>query len=235
MSRPRVDHAPGAMAASVANGCYPGMNEPRDGRARVLSQARILFVERGYADTSMQQIAEAAGLRKATLYHHFKDKEELFTQVLLVELQELSRELDRAIASGGTLAERLEAVAYVNFAEITRPDVYRLARDFWQHVPESKHQEIHQELHGLMAKFTDLFRNAADNGEIVAIDPQVVAVLFFHMVMGWATQSIDDPSVEPPDPRYAAQTVVQVLLQGVAKDLGRRSLAAARKALAGSE
>ncbi len=34
----------------------------------------------------MREIAEAAGLRKATIYHHFADKEELFTAIVMAEV-----------------------------------------------------------------------------------------------------------------------------------------------------
>jgi AcrR family transcriptional regulator len=48
-------------------------------RATILERATQLFLERGYAGTSMSVIADACGLRKASLYHHFSSKETLFT------------------------------------------------------------------------------------------------------------------------------------------------------------
>ena len=48
------------------------------GRARILQVARAAFVERGYAAVSMQELAGAAGLTKAAIYYHFRDKQELF-------------------------------------------------------------------------------------------------------------------------------------------------------------
>ena len=48
------------------------------GKDRVLKEATRLFVSKGYAATSMAQVAEAAEMQKASLYHHFKSKEALF-------------------------------------------------------------------------------------------------------------------------------------------------------------
>lgn len=45
-----------------------------DQREAILTQAARLFARRGYVGTSMNQVAEASGLSKATLYHYFKDK-----------------------------------------------------------------------------------------------------------------------------------------------------------------
>ena len=53
-----------------------------EARNRVLDAARPLFVDYGYKGVSMQQIAAAAGIHKATLYHHFKDKDALFAAVV---------------------------------------------------------------------------------------------------------------------------------------------------------
>jgi len=51
-------------------------------REEILERAIPLFLEGGYDDTSMAQIAEACGLRKASLYHHFPDKETLVLAVI---------------------------------------------------------------------------------------------------------------------------------------------------------
>lgn len=50
-------------------------------RAAILARAAELFAERGYAGTSMNDVAEAAGVGKATLYHYVRDKRALVAQI----------------------------------------------------------------------------------------------------------------------------------------------------------
>ncbi len=50
---------------------------------RVAEVAYKLFISQGYHGTSMRQIAEAADLTPASIYNHFKNKEQIFRQVLL--------------------------------------------------------------------------------------------------------------------------------------------------------
>jgi len=50
--------------------------------ATILSQAHRLFTERGFEATSIDEIAEAAGVAKGAVYHHFASKEAVFLRVL---------------------------------------------------------------------------------------------------------------------------------------------------------
>ena len=51
-------------------------------RERLLGEARRLFRERGYAATTLEQIAEAAGVTKGAIYGHFSSKEDLLISAI---------------------------------------------------------------------------------------------------------------------------------------------------------
>lgn len=59
-----------------------GMGEPTSGRERILAAAQSLFHTQGVAATSVDDIVRAAGLGKATFYHHFASKDELVETIL---------------------------------------------------------------------------------------------------------------------------------------------------------
>ena len=50
-------------------------------RRDLLDAARELFTERGYADTPLEDVVQRAGVTRGALYHHFRDKEDLFRGV----------------------------------------------------------------------------------------------------------------------------------------------------------
>lgn len=52
-----------------------------DQRETILQRATELFAQRGYTETSMNQVAEACGLSKPALYHYFKDKSALLVGI----------------------------------------------------------------------------------------------------------------------------------------------------------
>ncbi len=72
---------------------------PRD---RILEAAMTVFRRHGFRRSSIEETAEAAGLTRQALYHHFKSKEALFRAVI-------ERVHDGALADGAAAAERAEA------------------------------------------------------------------------------------------------------------------------------
>lgn len=59
----------------------------RETRARLVTTARKLFAEQGFASTSTEEILHLAGVTRGALYHHFTDKTALF-EAVCVELHE---------------------------------------------------------------------------------------------------------------------------------------------------
>lgn len=93
----------------------PRLNqEERSGRSRkqILDAALKLFSHRGYGATSVQDIAEAAGLSKGNIYHHFPDKETIFRELLDHYFQMLSEPdfpFNKALGTG-VFPDNLEAL-----------------------------------------------------------------------------------------------------------------------------
>src|SRR5688572_11006272 len=71
-----------------------------DQRQAILEQAARLFARQGYSATSMNQVAQACGLSKATLYHYFRDK---YSMLVSIADEHVSRlhDLVKSLAPGG--------------------------------------------------------------------------------------------------------------------------------------
>ncbi len=70
-------------------------------RASLIRVARQLFAEQGYAETATEEIVQRAGVTRGALYHHFRDKEDLFRAVY----EDVERDLAQRIAAGGLTRE----------------------------------------------------------------------------------------------------------------------------------
>ncbi len=79
----------------MARGRSPGYDDQRD---MIQQRAAHLFANRGYPATSMNQVAEACGVSKATLYHYYRDKYSLLVSIAeghVTRLQELVADVER--------------------------------------------------------------------------------------------------------------------------------------------
>jgi AcrR family transcriptional regulator len=78
-------------------------------RTRILDAARLCFVDRGYDQTTMKDIAAAAEMTAGALYHHFASKQELFAAVFRRHQGEALSALEGAVAGGGGFVAQLSA------------------------------------------------------------------------------------------------------------------------------
>ena len=77
--------------------------EMEETRALLLATARKVFSERGYADTSMDDLTAQAGLTRGALYHHFGDKKGL----LLAVAEQIDAEMDERLQTISKRADDL--------------------------------------------------------------------------------------------------------------------------------
>ncbi len=103
--------------------------DPGSTREAILDAARTAFAERGYAGASIGDIARVVGIAKASLLHHFSNKDELYTEVFERLLAEWFVKIEVAVvgeADGWTQFERGLTAGFEFFAE--NPDIVRLVR-----------------------------------------------------------------------------------------------------------
>src|SRR4249920_1642758 len=87
-------------------------------RAELLDIAAKLFAERGFKNTTVRDIADAAGILSGSLYHHFDSKEAMVDELLDSFQTALWEQYDAIESSDRTPKQKLEAVVRVAFDAI---------------------------------------------------------------------------------------------------------------------
>ncbi len=92
-------------------------NEPSR-REQLLAIAARLFAEKGFKNTTVRDIADAAGILSGSLYHHFDSKESMIDEILSTFQAALFGEYDEILASGEDARTKLERAVRVSFEAI---------------------------------------------------------------------------------------------------------------------
>ncbi len=157
---------------------------------RILDAAREQFRAYGYRKTSLEEIAEAAGVGKATLYHYTTGKDELFGEVLHRHYDEYLERLRTELGQVSTAPAKLRRYALVLL------DQHRRVREGLV-VPRNSEQEsfpfIVQHLHKFavmeIAILRDILSDGVAAGVFRKVNEELVATLLFASFKGMIAQA----------------------------------------------
>lgn len=94
--------------------------------AALLSTARRLFGERGYANVPIEEIAREAGVTRGALYHHFKSKDDLFAELFEALEEELVMTAARAAAAEANAWDSLRVGSRAFLEAVSQPATRRI-------------------------------------------------------------------------------------------------------------
>ena len=110
-----------------------GSEESRSARKRgaIIEAATTVFLRNGYLGTSMDEIAAVAGVSKQTVYKHFADKQRLFSQIVIITVDEASDPVHDEVVDlqdSGDIEADLRDLARRQLAVVMRPRLLQLRR-----------------------------------------------------------------------------------------------------------
>jgi AcrR family transcriptional regulator len=128
---------------------------------RIHQAALSLFMKKGFAATSVREIAKAAGITSASLYYYMPSKEDLLVAVALRAIRLLAepgREIDR---SGGSPDERLTALIRLHVLEHARGRrLWEVADEDWRQLEKKQRAPIVE----LRDEYQSFWESALDGG-----------------------------------------------------------------------
>jgi AcrR family transcriptional regulator len=141
----------------------------------ILRVAAEVLSEKGYYNTSLEEIAERLDLAKASLYHYFESKEALLTAALGAVAEEAILRLTAIAGEGGTAPERLRRLIIEQLQIITveYPELSRLflAHLEWPAVVRERVADWHDRHDAI---FRAVIADGVKAGELADIDVSVV-------------------------------------------------------------
>ncbi|HYE82062.1 MAG TPA: TetR/AcrR family transcriptional regulator [Clostridia bacterium] len=122
-------------------------------KEKILDACLSVFARYGYENTSVAMLAEAAGISKALIFHHFKSKKELYLNILDQCFEKGRMELGvDVLPEARDFFEAREKFSIIKFEYYKRnPDVYKLAKEAFYATPEELKAEIEEKYGAMIA------------------------------------------------------------------------------------
>ncbi|MEU8776899.1 TetR/AcrR family transcriptional regulator [Streptomyces sp. NPDC048606] len=169
-------------------------NEPVGRSARkhqaIMEAATAVFMSKGYAGTSMDDIAKLAAVSKQTVYKHFSDKEKLFAEIVLATTDRVDAMINLVSdvpADAEALEENLLRLARQFLTALTQPQVLQLRRLIIANAdtfPDLGATWYEQGFERVLAGLAGTFRHLADRG-LLRIDDPLLAANHFSGLLLW--------------------------------------------------
>lgn len=185
--------------------------------ASIQEAAMRVIARKGVDETTIQDIADEAGIAKGTVYVYFRDRDDLLAKTADGAFQGLLRELGPAFEAPGTFVERLRGLVLrqLRFFDEHRT-LFRATMLLKQREIETQKRatRAYAEYAALLEKF---LADAKAEGELRSdLDPQAVAAVYRDCIRGVILRRLEPKSSKPrTSVEEDAELIASILLRGI--------------------
>ena len=175
-----------------------------DNKKSILKAAESVFAKKGYSFTTMDDVAEEAQFSKATLYHYFKSKGDIFFEIILNSLEEMNQELRGIREMSIKAEEKLKEIVRFTFKFFQEKEnisrIFLMEMNFMQKFfnimaerqkPATNDQEL-SHLKNINPKrkvwrdvVSQILKEGIESGEFRKMDVQDTAYVFTSLLHGF--------------------------------------------------
>jgi AcrR family transcriptional regulator len=191
-------------------------------RHEILIAARTVFAQKGYANATLDEIAEKAEFAKGTLYNYFDSKEQLFDEMVAGMVDDMTAIAEHAIGEGGSVREQFHhytnhIIEYYKANE----DVLRiLVREMYrmQLEEEQAHlSELMKRVRNLAAILANVLKKEIAKKNIIKEDADTLAQVFVAMIHNRVMRrSVEGKGLQSLDTQKESGFLVKLFFEGAA-------------------
>ena len=186
-------------------------------RQAILDAASLLFIEKGFGGTNINDIADAVGMTRTALYYYFPSKESVL-EAVTKEVTERASELTQEVARRAGLPpdEVLRQLILRHAGLIlAHPLQFRVAERSESSLPESQRRAAQAARRAVRDDFVNVIRRGIGQGVFRAIDADIAAFSIIGMC-NWCAWWFDSRRGEPAEP--IAELIASLGLRMVCAD-----------------
>jgi AcrR family transcriptional regulator len=195
----------------------PATDKKAATRVQILQSALIAFSEKGYHQTTMDDIVARSGLSKGALYWHFKSKKELFIALVEWFILQFGEEISHAWTDDMSAADKIRTMVMVTVegSEQLLPFV-KVFLDFWSQTSED--EQLRQIFEGIIEDYQNQIEEVIEegmaSGEFRSVkEPRKLSLALFGMIDAlFLYQTLLEDKV---DMRGSAEAALDVIIEGL--------------------
>ena len=175
--------------------------------------AARLFREKGYAATSMRDLARAVNLEASSLYNHIGSKAGLLRDICFENAQRYLDEVDRVEKVESNAGEKVKALIHFHVRMATEDITSIMAfNDEWRHLDEPHLSEFRQLRKNYEGRFRHILEEGMNAGEFKTAHPTIVLYTIFSAIR-WLHDWYKPGHALTPE--QLERDIIQILLEGL--------------------
>lgn len=188
-----------------------------DKRERIVEAAIEVFAEKGFAAARISDIAKGAGVADGTIYLYFRNKEDLLLTIFEEKMEEILRDLDRALDGLDRPVDRMRAYARAHFHQLqTHPALAQVLQIELRQSSRFVRGYRPERLWQYLGVFEGLIRDGQAAGALRAdLDPFLATWAFFGALDELSIQWVLARKRDRFNLEQAADQVVEIFLFGL--------------------
>ena len=141
----------------------------------IYSAAVRLFRERGYAASSMRDIAERVGIEASSLYSHISSKEEILRDICMDCSEMFEAGMKEVLATEGPFLQKIQALMRLHIdMAINHPSSVTVFNDEWKHLPPASLEKFLASRRAYEAAYRNIIKEGMAAGEFAQRSSKVV-------------------------------------------------------------
>ena len=151
----------------------------------ILKKAAQMFREKGFAATSMRDLAETVGIEAASLYNHIRSKNEMLESICFEVANRFTIFMDELESGNQGTIKKIETLLRFHIKQMieTFEEVIVCDRE-WKHLDEPYLSNFHNQRRSYRKRFAAIIEEGISKNEIKKIDAPTAVLIMLHSVNG---------------------------------------------------
>jgi AcrR family transcriptional regulator len=181
----------------------------------ILQRAATMFRERGFAASSMRDLAETVGIEAASLYNHIRSKNEILEAICFEVANLFNEKLQEIESNRQHTINKIESILRFHIEQMIDNYEKVIVTDReWRHLDEPYRTNFQSQRRSYRKRFAAIIEEGIAKGEIRRIDAPTAVLIMLHAVNGIESWHRSQAKISAEE---LSNNMIRILIDGLRK------------------